>query len=103
MKRSFIGIALWALSHQAFAWGNWLDEPYDKYAHGAFGAAVTAGMYAGLHRGAKWDKQSSRLTAFGTAVALGVLKEVSDENFDVEDLGATVAGSFIGLGFTFTF
>lgn len=103
MKRAVIGVALWVLSHGAFAWGNWLDEPYDKYAHGAFGAAVTAGMYAGLNRGAKWDKQTSRLTAFGTAVGLGVLKELSDQNFDVEDLGATMAGSFIGLAFTFTF
>lgn len=103
----YIRMALFVLSffysNHSFAWGNWIDEPYDKVAHAGFSVMIVTGGYAGLTRAAGWNKNTARWTTFGTAVGVGLLKEISDQTFDPEDLAASVAGAALGLGLTFTF
>ena len=71
LKRTLIGGLFLLTSTNVLAWGNWVDEPYDKVLHVTFSTGVVVGGYGILHHRYGWSKKNARLATVATAAGLG--------------------------------
>jgi len=66
---------------------DWDQHPYDKYTHIAIGGAISCAVTA---------KTDNRFYGFISALTVGILKEVSDKNFNNKDAASWGVGGVIG-------
>jgi hypothetical protein len=75
-----------------------LDLDTDKEKHLYVSAAIGALADSAIYHGVPYISPSGRIvTASVIAIIPGILKEVSDENFDTQDLVADAEGVAIGV------
>ena len=89
-------LGLMMLSRVALASDAGLDlGAEDKQAHIIATGAIS--LYSGvLLTGVTNDKSIGPVLGFGTAMAVGVAKELSDPYFSIGDIKADLLGSFLG-------
>lgn len=51
----------------------------------------------------EWSPTKARVGAFVTAMAVGVAKELSDDEFDGEDMAADAGGALLGVAIGWEF
>lgn len=66
----------------------------DKWAHIYVSAAISSASYAALKAGGS-SKSEAYWGAVGFTLAIGAIKEATDDKFDWEDMGANATGAFI--------
>ena len=92
------------VSAPALSWGNWAPHPYDKASHVAAATALAPTLYHIFKNRMGWKPLPARVAAGSiTFLTIGIAKEMTDKNFDYQDLAASAAGTVAGVGVTFTF
>lgn len=97
MKKLLISLLL--IPYMAFSqldiYGMSFEE--DKVMHYLSGVAITSLAHDLIYEETK-SKEKAVLYSMATAMVIGTLKEIADQNFDGDDLSATMYGA-ITVGF----
>ena len=75
----------------------------DFLLHGVFSYAIATVAYNIFSEESLMDDTKAKWAAFGTTMALGLLKEAIDGEFDADDVAANALGAGIGAYFAFKF
>lgn len=93
LKLAAVTTGVAAAGYAAMIYGPPTEPPYDKYAHGAVGAAVAATL----------AEYTSPAIGLAAATVVGIAKEKYDKEFDWADAGATILGGAVGLALWYEF